>query len=104
MAFNPQQQQQAASERLHELEEIEGDAIALDTLKEVCASQDGDAELESDVVAVYKTAEQIERDALGSGSGQNGRVAVNSLVSTQGNALFEALLAEEQGKEDSTHG
>lgn len=100
MDFDPDQYQQDLDQRQERLEEVAGSEIAFQTLKIVCESKaPGDKALEADILALYETADQIEQDTLGSGSGQEGRQAVNSLVTRHGEALFESLLADAREKE-----
>lgn len=100
MSFDPEQYQQDLDQRRERLEEIAGNEIAFQTLKDVCAKKapNNDA-LEADILALYETADYIEQETLGSGSGQEGRQVVNNLVTRHGDELFESLLAEASNKD-----
>lgn len=100
MDFDPEEYQRGLDQRRELLEEIAGGEIAFQTLRAVCEDlARDDKSLEKDILALYETAEQIEQETLGSGSGQEGRQAVNSLVTKNGEALFNSLLANAEEKE-----
>lgn len=100
MDFDPDQYQHEIDQRRELLEEVAGSEIAFQTLKAVCASKaPGDEALEADILTLYETADDIEQETLGSGSGQEGRQAVTSLVTRKGEALFDSLIADDREKE-----
>lgn len=100
MDFDPEEYQQGLNQRQEVLDEIAGGEIALQTIRAVCADlASDDKALEMDIISLYETAEQVEQETLGSGSGQEGRQAINSLVTRHGEELFDSLLTEAKEKD-----
>lgn len=100
MDFDPEEYQQDVDQRRELLEEIADGEIALQTLRTICADvAHDDKALEKGILALYETAVQIEQNTLGSGSGQEGRKAIDNLVTLHGEALFDSLLADAKEKE-----